>query len=261
MCLNETHYSHQLEQILHAYVQLPDVRAKIVATGIVRPSTLVDPKVCFLPVFPLSFHEFLEHKHIRIEHITMQTTSKLLLKELQKVYDEYLLRGGYPRVITAEHQDDKLAALKVIMQSVYEKDIGFFFNGHDILQFEPMLHLAYHATKSVYKISTLAKFADCKSSLVEEYMSFFAQHHLIDLLEFSITSPDAKEIHHQKKLLFTDTGMMTYLTKDMTTKLTSLWYQMSFLYREMRDHPSVKSITTYKKINGSVIDFIVELTT
>lgn len=259
MCLNETHYSHKFEQILHAYVQLPNVRAKIVATGIVRPSTLIDPKVCFLPVFPLSFHEFLEHKHIRIEHITMQTTSKLLLKELQKVYDEYLLRGGYPRVITAEHQDDKLVALKVIMQSVYEKDIGFFFNGHDILQFEPMLHLAYHATKSVYKVSTLANFADCKSSLVEQYMSFFAQHHLIDLIDFSVTSLDAKEIHHQKKLLFTDTGMMTYLTKDMTTKLTSLWYQMSFLYREMRDHPSVKSITTYKKINGSIIDFVVEL--
>jgi len=108
---------------LHEYVQLPDVRAKIVATGIVRPSTLVDPKVCFLPVFPLSFHEFLEYKEIRIEHITVETTSKLLLKELQKVYDEYLLRGGYPRVITAEHQEEKLAALKVIMQSVYEKDI------------------------------------------------------------------------------------------------------------------------------------------
>ncbi len=259
LCLNETHYSHHLEKILHAYVQLPNVRAKIVATGIVRPSTLIDPKVCFLPVFPLSFHEFLEYKEIRIEHITVETTSKLLLKELQKVYDEYLLRGGYPRVITAEHQDDKLAALKVIMQSVYEKDIGFFFNGHDILQFEPMLHLAYHAAKSVYKISTLAKFADCKSSLVEQYMAFFAHHHLIELLDFSTTSPEAKEIHHQRKLVFTDTGMMTYLTKDMTTKLTSLRYQMSFLYRELRDHASVKHITTYKKINGSVIDFVIEL--
>ncbi len=52
---------------------------------------------------------------------------------------------------------------------------------------------------------------------------------------------------------------MTYLTKDATTKLTSLWYQVSFLYRELRDHPGVKTITTYKKINGSVIDFVVEL--
>jgi len=54
---------------------------------------------------------------------------------------------------------------------------------------------------------------------------------------------------------------MTYLTKDMTTKLTSLRYQMSFLYRELRDHTSVKSITTYKKINGSIIDFVIELHT
>lgn len=124
-----------------------------------------------------------------------------------------------------------------------------------------MLHLAYHAAKSVYKISTLAKFADCKSSLVEQYMAFFAHHHLIELLDFSTTSPEAKEIHHQRKLVFTDTGMMTYLTKDMTTKLTSLRYQMSFLYRELRDHASVKNITTYKKINGSVIDFVIELQT
>lgn len=91
------------------------------------------------------------------------------------------------------------------MQAVYEKDVGFFFNGHDILQFEPMLHLAYHATKTVYKISTLAKFLDCKSALVEQYMSFFFHHHLVELIDYSTTSPDAKEIHHQKKLLFTDT--------------------------------------------------------
>lgn len=261
LCLNETQYSHKLEDILYAYGKMNNARAKIVATGIIWPSNLIDPHVCCLPVMPLSFHEFLDYRGIRTDHITVQTTSKLVLKELQKMYDEYLLRGGYPQVIAAESQEEKLAKLKVIMQAVYEKDIGFFFNGHDILQFEPMLHLAYHATKTVYKISTLAKFAECASSLVEQYMRFFADHHLIDLLDYSITTPQAKEIHHQKKLLFTDTGMMTYLTKDMTTKLTSLRYQMSFLYRELRDHPAVRAITTYKKINGSVIDLIIELKT
>lgn len=145
------------------------------------------------------------------------------------------------------------------MQGVYEKDVGFVFNGYEMVQFEPMLHLAYHATKNVYKISTLAKFADVKSALVEQYMDFFEENHLIERLEYSTTADDAKEIHHQKKLLFIDTGMMTALTRDMTTKLTSLWYQMSFLYREMRLLPAIKYITTYKKINGSVIDFIITL--
>ena len=103
-----------------------------------------------------------------------------------------------------------------------------------MVQFEPMLHLAYYATKSVYKISSLAQFADVKSSLVQQYMDFFEHNHLIERIDYAKTSANAKEIHHQKKLLFCDTGIMTALTKDMTTKLTSLRYQMSFLYREMR---------------------------
>jgi predicted AAA+ superfamily ATPase len=259
LCLNEVQYSHNLEKVLEAYTHIPWVKAKILATGVVGPLMGEQEKIVYVPVFPLSFHEFLQVKEIHIDHISLKTTSKIILKELQWVYDEYLTWGWYPRVLTAQHPEEKTAALKTIMQAVYEKDIGFFFNGHDILQFEPMLRLAYHATKTVYKISTLAKFLDCKSSLVEQYMSFFSHHHLIELMDYSTTSPDAKEIHHQKKLLFTDTWAMTYLTKDMTTKLTSLWYQMSFLYRELRDHPGVKTITTYKKINWSVIDFIVEL--
>lgn len=81
--MNETHYSHQFEQILDAFVQLPNIRAKIVATGVVKHYASIDSKLYFLPVFPLSFHEFIVYKHIRIDHITMHTTSKLLLKELQ----------------------------------------------------------------------------------------------------------------------------------------------------------------------------------
>lgn len=258
--LNETQYSHHLEQILIEYTTIPDVQAKIIATGVNAPTFSKYPKIQLVPIFPLSFPEYLHVKNISLDTVHLGITSKIILKEIQSLYDDYLTWGWYPSVLIASTVEEKMRALRLIIQWVYEKDIWFVFNGYDMVQFEPMLHLAYHATKSVYKISSLAQFADVKSSLVQQYMDFFEHNHLIDRVDYAKTSDNAKEIHHQKKLLFSDTWIMTALTKDMTTKLTSLRYQMSFLYREIRLLPWIHAITTYKKINGSVIDFVITLT-
>lgn len=257
--LNETQYSHRLEQILIEFTTISNVQAKIIATGVNAPTFSKYPKIQLVPIFPLSFQEYLQVKNISLDTVHLGITSKIILKEMQSLYDDYLTWWWYPSVLIAATADEKMRALRTIIQWVYEKDVWFVFNGYDMVQFEPMLHLAYHATKSVYKISSLAQFADVKPWLVQQYMDFFENNHLIDRIDYAKTTDNAKEIHHQKKLLFSDTGIMTALTKDMTTKLTSLRYQMSFLYREIRLVHWIQSITTYKKINGSVIDFVVTL--
>ncbi len=83
LCLNETQYSNSLETILAEYVLIPNIKAKIVATGVTGPSLDTHSRIFYVPVFPLSFHEFLHVKNITIDHISLKTTSKIILKELQ----------------------------------------------------------------------------------------------------------------------------------------------------------------------------------
>lgn len=95
--------------------------------------------------------------------------------------------------------------------------------------------------------------------MIESYAQFFVDHHLIDLLPYAKTAPDAKEIHHQKKLVFLDPGIMTYLTKDTNSKLTAMHYQLCFLVQTLSQLTVVERLSTYKKINGSEIDLVVHL--
>lgn len=44
-----------------------------------------------LEILPLTFHEFLSYRRITFDHVGIETTSKIILKELQKLYDEYLV--------------------------------------------------------------------------------------------------------------------------------------------------------------------------
>lgn len=90
-------------------------------------------------LFPLSFEEFLRYKddavfRIYIEkreaingHIfnngKLPDMSAALLEILNKVYDEYLIYGGYPRVAIAKSDEEKKTVLKNIYSTYFLREI------------------------------------------------------------------------------------------------------------------------------------------
>lgn len=152
-----------------------------------------------------------------------------------------------------------MLAVKTVIQMMYEKDIGFFFNGEDMLAFNTVLYALYYAAQTVFKLTTLGRYFDVKKPLLQRYIQFLVENQIIALLPFYHTGDKKKEIHYQKKLVFLDEGIMTYITKDTNSKLTTNRYQQTFIYRHLLECLEADDmIYTYKKVNGSSIDFIVK---
>jgi predicted AAA+ superfamily ATPase len=90
-------------------------------------------------LFPLSFEEFLRYKDdalygIYIEKIEalnahifingkLPDMSAALLEMLNKIYDEYLIYGGYPRVAIAKSDEEKKTVLKNIYSTYFLREI------------------------------------------------------------------------------------------------------------------------------------------
>jgi hypothetical protein len=70
-------------------------------------------RIFFLNVF--SFEEFLSVKKLNIK--------KLTLKDTKEIMDEYVTYGGYPRVVLAETNEEKISILHDISYSYTKRDI------------------------------------------------------------------------------------------------------------------------------------------
>ena len=91
-------------------------------------------RALFFDIYPFSFTEFLrakgkkyEEEHTRIQKNIMQdlteTKKTLFLDELNKLLEEYLTFGSYPRIVLEPDREKKKELLQNLFTTYVEKDI------------------------------------------------------------------------------------------------------------------------------------------
>lgn len=126
LMLNEIQYSKDLIKLLIQLTNDEHIHTKIIATSVTdidqKLLAKVAEKSTTIHIYPLDFFEFLEDKQIHTQYFNLHNFSKILLQEIQPYFQEYLIWGGYPAVVAATTQEQKIAALKDIMRKIFEKD-------------------------------------------------------------------------------------------------------------------------------------------
>jgi len=79
---------------------------------------------------PLSFGEFLSYKNKKLfnEIYLEENHSKPIIKEFNNYLNEFLVYGGYPRVVTSESEEEKRTVLKNIYNTYFLKEIKQILN-------------------------------------------------------------------------------------------------------------------------------------
>lgn len=95
LMLNEVQYSKGILTLLQEIVQQEHIQVKIVATSVtdILPQAIILPEEALqiIHIYPLDFFEFLEDKGMYTEYLTLSSFSKILIKEIQPLFDEYLI--------------------------------------------------------------------------------------------------------------------------------------------------------------------------
>lgn len=263
LLLNEIQYSKNIISVLQELLEDLELQTTIIATGIIQThqedyNTLIQSwQVKTITIHPLGFFNFLDHKDIHTTYLNIDKPSQVMFKEIQLLFDEYLIRWWYPEVIKTNIKDRKQYNLKAVIQKVYDKDVGFYFNGDAILAFQDIIEYLCYNTMTGCKYKTIAKNLDIDINLLKKYIQFLDDNCLINTLPYFFTDKK-RELSHQETIVVGDMGIKSYMTQSFGSKLHDIISIKNFIYAEIiKWLPQDNQCMTYQKINNSSIDFII----
>ena len=153
-----------------------------------------------IELYPFSWLEYLQYHDFQIKK-NYTTKEK---SQINKLFDRYLLLGGFPEVVQSRDSDE----LKQLYQDILIKDIIVRYQIKDVQSFRELslYILSNHSTLISY--NNLAKILKFQSvSTVKNYFEFLESsylHFLISKYDYSVK----KQIINNKKIYSIDTGLI-----------------------------------------------------
>ena len=182
-------------------------------------------------LFPLDFQEFLLFKDKNKQLLTLY---KLKLKnfDLKKIevdperiepikreigvlFEEYILYGGYPKVVLAGARDEKLEELKELYGAYELKDINILFNIANIAAFRNLFKVLASSVGSLLNINELSGTIGIGRDTVRRYLSVLENSFIINTLQ-PFHSNIRKELTRMPKLFFQDTGLRNFALRNFS---------------------------------------------
>jgi predicted AAA+ superfamily ATPase len=98
-------------------------------------------RIFVFTLHPFYFYEFLSYKEPNLAELirTEPALSSVIIERTQPYYQEYLIYGGYPRVVLADSFQEKEVVLKNIFQTYLLKEIRQILNYRHDLKLEKLI--------------------------------------------------------------------------------------------------------------------------
>lgn len=182
-------------------------------------------------LFPLDFQEFLLFKG---KNKQLLTVDKLKLKnvdlkkidadaeriepvkrELGVLFEEYILFGGYPKVVLAASREEKLEELKELYSAYELKDVNILFNIANIAAFRNLFKVLASSVGNLLNINELSGTIGIGRDTVQRYLSVLENSFIISTLQ-PFHSNIRKELTKMPKLFFQDTGLRNFALRNFS---------------------------------------------
>lgn len=205
-------------------------------------------------LYPLSFGEFLQFKHISFQSLSFLDVSFLSdeYDRLAEYYEEYIQFGGFPEVVLASSSDDKRDLIADVVSSYVNIDIktlADFRSQHDIYSLMKMLASRVGSRLDYSKLSRLS---GIPRVALQNYIDLFEKTYLIARISVVSKNSD-REIVKAKKLYFSDTGILNHLAD-----VSSGAQFENTVFNQLR---AKGEVAYYALKTGDEIDFILDRST
>lgn len=207
----------------------------------------------------LSFREFLRFKN-EIE-LAGKDFKKLSLFERGKItlfYDEYMIYGGYPRVVLA-NLDEKKEILRDITYSYIKKDV-FEANIKQEEVFFKLLKIFASQIGSLVNASELANTLNVSKTAIDNYLYVMRKSfHLCLVLPYFKNV--RKELTKMPKVYFYDLGLRNFLTdnfKPFATRDDKGPLLENAAFRQLLERYDKDEIKFWRTIQKNEVDFVVK---
>lgn len=177
---------------------------------------------------PLDFEEFLEFKGSPLLERKRKLNLKLILEEevrpdiselrflateFNKLFEEYIIFGGYPEVTLLDSIEDKIALLSEIYRSYIRRDIKDFAKIGNVSAFNNLVELLGYQIGNLINLSETCNSLNISRPTVENYLFLLENTFVISLVSPYYTNR-RQEIIKSSKVFFHDTGLRNSLCRN-----------------------------------------------
>jgi len=222
--------------------------------------SLVGRKLLF-EIYPLNFNEFLIFK--QQEELLKQKNKKLSVyyrEKLLKLWNEYLIYGGYPKVVLSESDSYREIILEDIASSYIKKDISEAGIKNTDKYFSLLKILASQAGE-LLNSQELANTLGIVHKTVEEYLYVMKKSYQIAFIKPFYRNL-RKEITKMPKTYFYDLGLRNWLLGNFNSinkRTDKGMYLENIVFREfLRTIKNINKIKFWRTQDKKEVDFVIE---
>ncbi len=215
--------------------------------------SLVGRTVSF-EIYPLAFQELLTFRGVPFAPSPTYTEKKSA--ELQALYVEYALYGGYPKIVLTPEADMKERYLQQIIDTYVRKDIRDLAEIRDITKFNRLLETLASQSGNPLNIAELSNTCALARPSVERYLFLLEQTYIIRLVRPFSRNLRA-EISKMPKVYLCDTGLMQMLwLKRLQREVVGPVFETS-IYAELLKRYGSQQVGYWRTADRREIDFVV----
>lgn len=207
-------------------------------------------------IFNLSFKEFLSFRNYTFEEGKVYTQKKV--DELRAMFKEYILYGGYPKIVLTSEVERKEKYLQQIIDTYVKKDIRDLADVKDIDKFNKLLEALASQSGQQLNVTELSNTTRIAKQTAEKYLFIMENTYIVRLVR-PFSQNIRSELFKLPKIYFYDTGLMQMLwLKGLQKEIIGNVYETG-IFAELIKKYTKDAVFYWRTKDRKEIDFILRI--
>jgi uncharacterized protein len=236
---------------------------RIVVSGSSAPDIAVQSlqylvgRVSIVEIFPLSLHEFLHYKDPNLYSAIKNGNDNAFVRDIQLLVSEYMMYGGYPRVVLEESHEGKLRVLANIYDTLLLREVRDLFGLVDTEKLQKFIAAIALNQGNLTEYKMLAKASGYSFDSVKKFLALLNQVYVVRTIA-PYFSNKLKEIVKAPKVYFIDSGLRNHAVHDFRDHALRIdkGNMLEALTLALLSAPSHTTIHFWRDKAGHEIDFV-----
>jgi len=214
-------------------------------------------RILIFNLYPFSFREFVRAKEKLLEkYLGEDTISKIILERLNKHLEEYVLYGGYPRVVLSESKEEKKKVLEGIFNTYLLKEIREILDLSDDYKLMNLMKALSLQIGNIINYDELSKLTGFSYLDLKKYLNILEKTFILKQVKPYFTNKRT-EIVKAPKVYFFDLGFRNIIIDNFEKERTDLGsiYE-NFVFSELTLMEAEPKYWNTK--SNAEVDFILE---
>ena len=212
-------------------------------------------------LFTLDFDEFLTFKNENINLSDLNYLSLDIVREkLNNLFSEFLIYGGYPKIVLESSVKKKETYLKQIINTYIKKDIKDLANIKNISRFNNLLKILSSQTGNLLNVTELSNTIGISRQTVDDYLFILENTYVIKKIN-PFFQNIRTELTKMPKLFFEDTGLLNILRYGTFVDNIDGQLLENGIFSILRRNINSEFINFWRTKQKTEIDFVINLNT